>query len=290
VSPRRAPALLLAAVVVALASESLATVPRTVHKPMSPPDMVFVPATRMSFAFDATTPTATAPSRLIGAFWIDRNEVTVARYQACVRTGGCTVPAAVDTMSSPESPACTWNVPGKERHPLNCVTWMEATTFCHWEGKRLPSEREFEVAAGAADGRRFPWGNTPPTPKLLNACDERCVRDAALLGQTFESLYKGSGPNDDGFGFTAPVGSFPAGASPHGALDMAGNVEEWTADVFFDLGGPPTPPASGGDTPRVVRGGSWDLDTEDSFFIGHRSDVNESQRAVWLGFRCARGA
>jgi formylglycine-generating enzyme required for sulfatase activity len=192
----------------------------------------------------------------VETFEIDRVEVTNAAYAACVAAGHC---AAIDYATCTFFRAGEQVIGGEldhasqaERAPVVCVTWAQASAFCAWAGERLPSEIEWEKAARGDDGRRFPWGDAWD-PKAANWYD-----DAGSI---------------DGHATLAPVGSFPNGASPYGALDMAGNVWEWVAD-------------GGSDSQRVVRGG------------GHAAKpiaLRTSKRILrdahgWenVGFRCAR--
>lgn len=127
-------------------------------------------------------------------------------------------------------------------HPREHVSWFEAMAFCHWLSRalgceiRLPSEQEWEKAARGADGREFPWGEFAPGHANI---DER---------------WGGEGTHY--LGFTSAVGIYPQGASPCGALDMAGNVWEWCLNRYDE----PMETDPGSDAGRVVRGGSWDFD------------------------------
>jgi formylglycine-generating enzyme required for sulfatase activity len=223
----------------------------------------------------------------LSPFCIDKTEVTVAGYRACVQDGGCPPPSAtVDWKDiKPDektkwSPYCTWGKRGLDQHPINCVDWNQATTFCEWAGGRLPSEAEWEYAARGKDGRLFPWGNQRPDASRLNACGGEC-------GQA--RMY----PGDDGWPATAPVGSFPEGASAFGVLDMAGNVWEWTADSFADYSDQPvTDPQrlQHDGSPRVFRGGSWTNVDPAWVRAGYRNKRDPGSRTLILGFRCARPA
>jgi formylglycine-generating enzyme required for sulfatase activity len=145
----------------------------------------------------------------VAAFRIDKTEVTVAQYGRCVQAGGCSSP---DTRSG-----CNYGTGGRDEHPVNCVDWQQADTYCRWAGKRLPTEAEWEKAARGRDGRIYPWGNQWDTSRA-----------------------------NVGSGGTVAVGSYASGASPYGALDMSGNVWEWTADWY-----------DGEHKYRSGRGGSW---------------------------------
>ncbi len=212
----------------------------------------------------------------MSAFCIDRTEVTVAQYRACQ---GCAPPQT--------GGSCNWGQRDREDHPINCVDWNQADTFCRAQGKTLPTEAQWEYAARGTDGRIWPWGNEPPTATLANLCGPECVR----ANPGFIAL---PGFGDDGFGQTSPVGHFPAGAAPSGALDMVGNVWEWTLDYKRDyaatlrgLGADPRGPVDG--TLRALRGGSWyglDLGFARA---AYRDEDGVTNRLVNIGFRCARG-
>ncbi len=266
------------------------------------PDMVFVPASTFKLgvraAWGGTNPGETfngdnpaAVEVNDASFYIDRTEVTASQYHACVLAGACPVPAVVDTTDNKYTAICTYGRAGLEHHPFNCVVFSEATKYCAWAGKRLPSEAEFELAERGPHGRAFPWGDDPPTPKRLNACDASLVRDAPAkfgAGQgSYTTMYPDGG--DDGWAFTAPVGTYPDGASPYGALDMSGNVEEWVSDPWWEMtGGATGPKGPNPSDDHVVRGGAWDLNGFDSFAGTRRVATQANTRAAWLGFRCAK--
>jgi formylglycine-generating enzyme required for sulfatase activity len=170
--------------------------------------------------------------------------VTVADYRRCVEAKRCTPP---ETGGS-----CNWGKEERNSHPINCVDWNQAKTFCEWTGKRLPTEAEWEKAARGTDKRTYPWGN------------EWDAKKANVSGDA------------DGFAETAPVGSFPAGASPFHALDMSGNVWEWTAD-WDDKE----------QKYRVLRGGSW-LDKAWYVRVAYRLRYEPGIWLVPIGFRCAQ--
>lgn len=143
-------------------------------------------------------PGGTVDGHVVGAFCIDRTEVTVAAYRTCA---SCSAPNTPDI-----SPECNWGREGAEDHPVNCLNWDQAVAFCRSRGGRLPTEWEWQFAAQGTDGREYPWGNNAPSNQL-------CWSGVTQRGRT------------------CAVGSFPSGRSPFGAEDMAGNVWEWTSAV-----------------------------------------------------------
>jgi len=219
-----------------------ATIGDTWTRPADGMVMVYVPAGEFLMgssdadgqAYDSEKPQQTV---YLDAFWIDRTEVTNAQYRKCVEAGACREPGCWDEDN--------YNAPDQ---PVVCVSWDDAQTYAAWVGGQLLTEAEWEKAARGTDGRIYPWGDEFDGTRL-NYCDRSC-----------EQTHKDTGA-DDGYALTAPVGSYPSGASPYGALDMAGNVWEWVADWYdgryYDRSPARNPqgPASGDF--RVLRGGAF---------------------------------
>jgi formylglycine-generating enzyme required for sulfatase activity len=193
----------------------------------------------------------------IGAFWMGRTEVTVEAYARCVSDGACT-PAS-------SGGACNWGAPDRGRHPINCVDWTQASTFCQHLGGALPTAEEWEWSAKGGEAHVYPWGDDPPTDRRANFADVQYKRKYPRAFDT---------PGDDGWIETAPVGSFPAGASKQGLLDLVGNVIEWTASEY-DPGH------------MEARGGGWSTDTVSRRLrASYRTARDRSFWHATYGFRC----
>ncbi len=235
------------------------------------PEMVFVPAG--TFTMGNPVPVGAQPVHNVNlsAFWIDRNDVTVDAYAACVTAGGCTPIASYSG-----DPACNFAAPPTGDNPVKCADWHQGLAYCTWAGKRYPTEAEWEKAARSTDARTYPWGEVTPT------CDYAVVFDLNV-----------GGPGC-GLSSTWPVGSKPAGQSPYGALDMAGNVWQWVNDWYdpsyysVSPATDPSGPATG--SRRVLRGGSFRTFNDIGVGSSVRGDADPSARASTYGFRCARDA
>jgi formylglycine-generating enzyme required for sulfatase activity len=210
----------------------------------------------------------------LDAFWIDKYEVTNAQYKKCVDVRKCTKPSNERSFTR----ITYYGDPNYDNYPVINVWWNDARTFCEWIGKRLPTEAEWEKAARGTDGRIYPWGSIWDGTKL-NYCDRNCQFD-----------WKDKNSND-GYVDTAPVGSYSNNISPYGAMDMAGNVEEWTADWFDDYfysnypSRNPSGPTLG--QYRVLRGGSWQDDAT-KVRVAFRIGAIQDYWGVDVGFRCAQ--
>lgn len=183
------------------------------------------------------------------AFFLDQTEVTNAQYKRFCDATNYPPPPQWIGGKFPD---------GQGNFPVTRVNWFEARAFALWSGKRLPTESEWEHAARGVDGRTFPWGE---------------VWDG-------QHVVWDSGP--------VAVGSKPLGASPYGALDMAGNVAEWT-DSWFDAypKSPTKQPDFGKKTLKVVRGGAW-YGASSLAQTFYRQVCRPAQRNMWIGFRCAK--
>jgi formylglycine-generating enzyme required for sulfatase activity len=195
-----------------------------------------------------------SPSRTVylDGYWIYQYEVTVAQYRQFCRATG---------RAMPEEPPFGWH----DDHPVVNVSWDDAAAYAAWAGASLPTEAQWEKAARGTDGRIYPWGN---------------AWDGARCGNSVD----GSAASP------SPVDSFPAGASPYGAQDLAGNVWEWCTDWYdgqYYQHAPrrnPSGPATG--TARVLRGGSWDVGDPGYFRSALRDRLNPVSWDYYFGFRC----
>ena len=194
----------------------------------------------------------------LSPYCMGRTEVTVGEYRACVDRGGCTAPGT--------GTHCNWGVSGRENHPVNCIDWEQARTYCAWRGQRLPTEAEWEFAASVGGTRRYPWGDSEPT-------DQACW----------------NWNRNDG---TCAVGSFLSGNTPSGISDLSGNVCEWVSDWHGTYGSSSqtNPVGQNSGQYRVFRGGGWGALRSSWLRARFRSGDVPSRRGNSLGVRCVAGA
>jgi formylglycine-generating enzyme required for sulfatase activity/tRNA A-37 threonylcarbamoyl transferase component Bud32 len=249
-------------------------------------ELVLIPAGEFLMGSTTTDSNAEPHERpqitvALDAYRIDRIEITNAMFQLFADATGYQTEAERTGISFVYDPATqqwseatgvTWRSPqgpgsaleGRGKHPVVNVTWKDATAYCAWAGRRLPTEAEWEKAARGVDGRLYPWGNEPPDK--IRANYERFVGDAVAGNSYLE------------------------GASPYGVLHLAGNVWEWTGDYYAadyynrSAGANPRGPQTG--EKRVVRSGSW-LNRGQFIRAANRHSYFPDFRSPYLGFRCA---
>lgn len=254
---------------------------------------VFVPAGEFFMGSDAgNTDEGPVHAVYLDTYWIDQMEVTNTQFAGFVAAAGYETTAESTgrgwiydggwrvvngaNWHHPQGPGSS--IDNLANHPVVQVSWYDAQAYCVWYGRRLPTEAEWEKAARGADQRLYPWGNTFDGARL-NFCDVNCSESWADIGV------------NDGYAITAPVGSYPAGASIYGALDMVGNAWEWVADWYggdYYTSAPyenPIGPVNG--QRKVLRGGSWQFSNMFTRTIDREvsipGDYNDS-----IGFRCAQ--
>ncbi|HEX6386949.1 MAG TPA: bifunctional serine/threonine-protein kinase/formylglycine-generating enzyme family protein [Anaerolineae bacterium] len=213
----------------------------------------------------------------IDAYFIDETEVTNAQHALCEADGVCDPPALRGASFHPSY----YGDPAYDDYPVIFVNWYAADNFCKWRGARLPSEAEWERAAGFDPEQgivlRYPWGDAFDGTRL-NFCDANCTHN------------RRNTDHDDGHRDTAPVGSYPDGRSPIGVYDLAGNVMEWVSDWYdpryygeaTDTN--PLGPMEG--EFKVIRGGSW-LSPANEVAVTARTSFDPAVARANLGFRCA---
>lgn len=220
--------------------------------------MVYVPAGEFQMGSKDGEPDEQPVHKVyLDAYWIDQTEVTNGMYAKCAAAGECTEPRWSESYTR----SSYYGNAAHEEFPVVFVYATQAIDYCNWTGGRLPTEAEWEKAARGTDGRKYPWGNESPDANRLNYNENE--------------------------GDTTAVGSYPTGTSPYGALDMAGNVWEWTADWYdadyYSSSPDQNPQGSSDGDSRVLRGGSF---LYPEYYI--RSSFRGSPYAVdnLFGFRC----
>ena len=216
----------------------------------------------------------------LDGYWIDKTEVSNRMYALCQNAGACT------QLNDEEYSVLLYGdfiAADFPDYPVVGVSWFHAREYCEWEGRRLPTEAEWEKAAGGISGQMYPWGHSEPTGQHVNLCTAECLEMPGILPARDPGFV-------DSYRTTAPVVSFSIGASPYGALNLAGNVWEWVADWYAEdyyANSPtenPAGPASG--AKRVIRGGGWLSDLM-TIRTSQRRPMPPADSNLDLGFRCA---
>ncbi|MBM3784123.1 MAG: formylglycine-generating enzyme family protein [Acidobacteria bacterium] len=230
------------------------------------PGMVFIPGgkfTRGRTYVDTDSEAVFYPNPLkddlpareleLSPFYLDEHEVTISEYAAFTKATQHRTPPVWRDGRPPK---------GKENHPVAEVSWDDATAYCKWRGKRLPTEAEFERACrGSAEKQKYPWGDKAPV--------EKQARFNTLEG---------------------PANVCAAAKSPSGVCDICGNVWEWTGDWYgrdyYKEAPEKDPPGPASGIYRVLRGGSW-FDAANFLACSYRSWARQAERSPTIGFRCA---
>ncbi len=219
--------------------------------PTEDDDFIDIPAGSFTFTLD-TENHHSGDTVTVAAFQLGRTPVTVEEFEKCVASGNCRSAYYQDFQ---ENSLCNYDNESRKNHPMNCVEWSGAKEYCEWAGGRLPTEEEWEYASTHIGKKRltmtYPWGDDTPTSSLANY--------------------------NKNVGSTTEVGHYsPAGDSPLGLVDMAGNVYEWTSSVFSS--------STGG---YVLKGGSL-LSEANRLRVVYRYGDYSTSRYYDYGLRCAK--
>ncbi len=217
------------------------------------PGMIYIPEGMVIVGSKSGDPCEKPPYKInLEAFYIGKYEVTNQEYRDFVTESGYAAPQHWEGNQIP---------PGLEKHPVTWVSFEDAEAYCLWKGGRLPSEAEWERAAHGAQPALYPWGDEFD-PNRAN------IWQAGRRG-------------------TAPVGSYPLGASRFGVEDMAGNVFEWVNDFFHPYPGSRTRFKESDKHKRILRGGSWNFNQYYARTT-HRFPRMGGEKSRSYGFRLAR--
>jgi formylglycine-generating enzyme required for sulfatase activity len=225
-------------------------------------EIVYVPAGEFTMGSDSgDSDEKPVHTVYLDAFWIDRTEVTNAMYALCVQAGKCDPPWHTNSYTRSRY----YGNPQYADYPVEYLRWSDASAYCNWARRRLPTEAEWEKAAGwdllKEAKRAYPWGDTFDLSRIH--ADE---------------------------GRAAKAGAHPGGRSPCGCYDMAGSVFEWTADAARPYpGGPPLDDAFAGDAWIVIRGGIYGPDAPEAWArTTYRQFAYPDRRDTTIGIRCAK--
>lgn len=271
--------------------------------PTCPDGMVYIAPGHFTMGTNSQAPALAAANpahdvEIDKGFCIDRSEVTVEAYNLCASTTRCSSASTQAAWAQDGRSEKAWeaslilhgkqcNTAASDRwnHPINCVSWHQAKTYCEALGRRLPTEAEWEFAARGTSDRSYPWGEAAPKPQLLNACGNEC-RDwhqtVGLVNEAGATLYELS----DGFAATSPVGAFGLGATPEGVLDLAGNVFEWTLDGASEYSVTGSSSNTATDERHMLRGGAYSSGNIESVDPTFRFAMPDATLSPAIGFRC----
>ena len=286
--------------------------------------MVHIPAGPFVMGFTGERDAEPEREVALDDYWIAKYPVTVAQFRRFVEATGYKTDAErgagawqwngyVPEMPNPERDSWDltsegrWNnifFPQGDDHPVGSVSWNDAQAYCRWLTEqfglpfRLPTEAQWEKAARGTDGRRYPWGDEAPGASRANLADRRFMSKYGYARHPDPKI-------DDGYVETSPIDAYPAGQSPYGVFDMAGNLGEWVYDIYQDdyygeapdsnpAGPPRRPGLVDAEVPRVNRGGSWvdrsgHLGTEGGHTVLAYARTGDEQDSAddHMGFRVA---